>query len=209
MIVRMRLPALLSAALLSACASTSTFTSTWKDPNATPLEFERQKVVAAVLIKDESKRRAAEGKLAQQIAVRGAQGRSMYSMFPDATGNNEPALRAAMEAEGVKGVIVMRPINVDKKVTITETYQEPSYVSFWGGYYGQGFAMSYSSGPSEPSVRERTVVYVETLVYSLTQNKLVWGGQSKTVDPDNVAALIEELAAATTKALQKEKLIKK
>jgi len=206
MIAYMRLLTLLSVVLLSACAST--FTKTWKDPDATPLEFARQKVVAVVLLKDESKRRAAEGKLAQQIAVRGAQGRSMYSMFPDATVGNEAATRAAMEAEGVKGVIVMRPINVDTKVTITENYQEPSYVSFWGGYYGQGFAMSYSSGSNEPDVRETTVVYVETLVYSLTQNKLVWGGQSKTTNPDNVAALIEELAAATTEELQKEGLIK-
>jgi len=207
MIACMRLLVALSAVLLSACAST--FTSTWKDPDAKPLEFARQKVVAVVLLQDESKRRAAEGKLAQQIAVRGAQGRSMYSMFPDAAVGNESATRAAMEAEGVKGVIVMRPINIDREVRITQSYQEPSYVSFWGGYYGQGFAVSYSTGSNEPRVSENMVVYVETLVYALDQNKLVWGGQSKTTNPDNLATLIEELAAATTQALQKEGLINK
>jgi hypothetical protein len=191
--------------LLSGCAST--FTSTWKDPEAMPLEFKSQKVVAVVLVKDESTRRLAEDRLAQQIAAHGAQGRSMYSMFPDATIGNEKETRAALEAAGVKGIVVMRPINVDKKIHITNNYQDPSYASFWGGYYGYGFALSYSTASSEPTVRETTVVYVETLVYSLKQNKLVWGGRSKSTNPETLAALIEDLSKATAYELKKQRLI--
>jgi hypothetical protein len=198
---------LLSAVLLTGCASV--FSNTWKDPDAKPLEFKRHKVVAVVLLNDQSRRRLAEDRLAQQIAVRGAQGRSMHSMFPNATVGNEAETRAAMEAEGVKGVIVMRPITVDRTYRITQPYQEPNYVSFWGGYYGTGFSMSVSTGSNEPEVKETTVVYVETLVYSLSQNKLVWGGHSKTTNPDNVTELVEELAAAVTSELQKEGLVKK
>ena len=206
MIAYLKLLTLLGAVLLSACAST--FTQTWKDPNATPLKFEGEKVVAVVLMKGETSRRLAEDRLAQQIAVRGAQGRSMYSLLPDATEGNEQATRAALEAQGVKGVIVMRPINVDKEVRITQNYQDPSYASFWGGYYGHGFSMSYSSGSSSTTIKETTVVYVETLVYSLEQNKLVWGGQSKVTNPDDLTELVHKLTAATTKELKKEKLIK-
>jgi hypothetical protein len=200
-----RLLTLLSTVLLSACAST--FTTTWKDPAATPLEFRGHKVVAVVLLKDESRRRLAEDRLAQQIAARGAEGRSLYSLLPGATADNEPETRAALEAAGVKGAIVMRPIHVDKEVRITEPYQEPSYASFWGGYYGYGFALSYSS-PRESTVSETTVVYVETLVYSLEQNKLVWAGRSKTTDPETLAELIEELSRATTAELKTQGLIK-
>jgi hypothetical protein len=195
---------LLGTVLLSACAST--FSSTWKDPKATPLEFKSHKVVAVVLLKDESKRRLAEDRLAQQIAARGAEGRSMYSLLPGATADNEKETRAALEAAGVKGAIVMRPIHVDKEVRITEPYQEPSYASFWGGYYGYGFALSYST-PREATVSETTVVYVETLVYSLEQNKLVWAGRSTTTNPETLTELIEELSAATTSELQKQGLI--
>ena len=207
MIAYMRLLPLLGAVLLSACAST--FSTTWKDPAATPLEFRGHKVVAVVLLKDEAKRRLAEDRLAQQIAVRGAEGRTMYSLLPGATAGNEQETRAALEAAGVKGAIVMRPINVDREVRITEPYEEQSYASFWGGggYYGYGFALSYSS-PREATVSEKTVVYVETLVYSLEQNKLVWGGRSKTTNPDTLAELIQELSAATTSELQKQGLIK-
>ena len=113
MIAYTRLLTLLGAVLLSGCAST--FATTWKDPNATPLEFKSQKVVAIVLLKDESARRLAEDRLAQQIAVRGAEGRTMYSLVPNATPGNEQQTRAALEAAGVKGAIVMRPINVDEQ----------------------------------------------------------------------------------------------
>jgi hypothetical protein len=200
-----RLLTLFGAVLLSSCAST--FSTTWKAPEATPLGFRGQKVVAAVLLKDESNRRLAEDRLAQQIAARGAQGRTLYSLVPGPIAGNEQEARAALEAAGVKGVIVMRPINVDKKVRITEPYEEQSYASLWGGYYGYGFALSYSS-PRESTVSETTVVYVETLVYSLEQNKLVWAGRSKTTNPETLAELIEELSVAATSELQKEGLIK-
>jgi hypothetical protein len=206
MMAYLRTPLLLGTVLLSGCAST--FSTTWKDPAALPLEFKSQKVVAIVLVKDQSTRRLAEDRLAQQIAARGAQGRSMYSMFPNLTEGNEAETRAALEAADVRGVIVMRPISVDKETRITQPYQDPSYASFWGGYYGYGFSMSYSTGSSQPTVTEKATVYVETLVYSLKQNKLVWGGRSKSVNPETLTVLINELAAATTLELKKEKLIK-
>ena len=58
-------------------------------------------------------------------------------------------------------------------------------------------------------IRTNTIVSVETLVYSLKQNKLVWGGQSKTTNPSSVDKLVKTLATATAKELQKQGLIPK
>jgi hypothetical protein len=198
---------LLAAFFLTGCASTSTYTTTWKSPEATPLGFRGQKVVAAVVVKDDAKRRLAEDRLAQQIAAHGAQGRTMYSLLPSATGGDEQAIRAALEAAGVKGLIVMQPVYVDRDVRVTPAYEGGGSASLWGSSYGSGFAVSYSS-PREAKVSETTVVYVETRVYSLEQNKLVWAGQSKSSDPETVTELIEQLSAATASELQKEGLIK-
>jgi hypothetical protein len=205
MIAYTRLLLLTGVILLSGCAA-STFATTWKDPAATSLGFRGQKVVAIVLLKDPSKRRLAEDRLAQQIAVRGAEGRSLYSLLPGSATGSQEEIRAALESAGVKGAIVMRPIYVDREVHITEPQQEESYASFWAGSYGYGVSMSYSS-PREPIVTEKTVVYLETLVYTLAQNKLVWTGRSKTTNPNTLAALIEEISAATTSELKKEGLI--
>jgi hypothetical protein len=197
---------LLGVLFLSACTSTSTFTTTWKSPDATPLGFKGQKVAAAVVAKDEAKRRLAEDRLAQQISVRGAQGRAMYSLLGGATVGDEQAIRSALDAAGVKGLIVMQPVYVDRDVRVTPAYEGGGSASLWGSSYGSGFAISYST-PREAQVSEKTVVYVETRVYSLEQNKLVWAGQSKSTDPDTVTELIEQLAGATATELQKAGLI--
>src|SRR5262245_38532362 len=164
---------LLGAFFLAGCAS-STYTSTWKSPDVTPLGFRGEKVVAAAIVKDEKQRRLAEDRLAQQIAVRGAQGRTMYSLLPQVT-TNEQAVRAALEGIKAKGLIVLEPIYIDRNVTITPAYEGGGEASVWGGTGGGGFAISYSS-PREAQISEKTVVYIVTRVYSLVQKKIVWCG---------------------------------
>jgi hypothetical protein len=50
-------------------------------------------------------------------------------------------------------------------------------------------------------------VSVETLVYSLKQNKLVWAGQSQTTNPNNVDSFVREVATAAAQELRKHGLI--
>jgi hypothetical protein len=206
MIVLTRPLMLIGISLLFGCAASSTLTSKWKSTEAAPLAFHGKKVVAAVITNDDSRRRLSEDRLAQQSAVRGAEGRTMHSLLPGATAGNEPAMRAALEAANVKGLIVMEPIYVHRDVRITPAYEGGGSASLWGGSYGTGFAMSYST-PREAKVSESTVVYIETRVYSLEQNKLVWAAQSRSTDPDTLTELIEELSAAIASELQKEGLI--
>jgi hypothetical protein len=54
-----------------------------------------------------------------------------------------------------------------------------------------------------------TVVSVETLVYSLRQNKLVWGGQSTTTNPADVERLVADTAGKVAKELERQGLLSK
>src|SRR5690606_16013092 len=118
-------------------------------------------------------RRAGEDALAREITARGAQGVAMYRLLPDPAPANESAVRAAFESAGAKGVVVMRLVQVDKEVVSAPVaHSSPAYGRYWGGYYGGGWTGT--------ELRTDTIVSVETLVYSLAQNKLVWAGQSKT-----------------------------
>jgi len=203
-----RLIVLSSVLTLSACAST--FVSTWKSPDAQPLELKGAKVAAVVLMEGQSSRRLAEDTLAREITTRGAQGIAMYTIVPDATPANEPATRAALEKAGVQGVLVLRPMSVNKDITATPimTYADPNYGGYWGGYYGYGLGAPYAGTMTTGGdIRVDTVVTVETLMYSLKQNKLVWSGQSKTTNPPETEDFVRELAAATAEALKKAGLI--
>jgi len=200
----------LVAVLATAC-ETSQFVSTWKSPDAQPVQVNGTKVAAVVMINDRSTRRVAEDTLAAEITRRGGQGIAMYTLQDDdAKPSAEAATRAALEKAGVEGVVVMRPVKSDKDITVTpvNTYS-PMYGAYWGGYYGYGWGSSWAGGPVSMGndIRVDTIVYVETLVYSLKQNKLIWSAQSKTTNPENVKQLISELAGATADELKKLDLV--
>jgi hypothetical protein len=198
---------ILASVMLSACATTS-FVSTWKAPDAKALQLSGAKVAAVVMIQNEAARRAAEDALAREITAHGAQGVAMYTIQPEARPNNEQAVRAAVEGAGVAGAVVMRPVGKEKEVVATPVaYGGPMYGGYWGGYYGYGWGSPYAYGGTE--IRTDTIVSIETLVYSLRQNKLVWAGQSKTTNPTGVDQLVKETSTAVALELQKQGLIPK
>ena len=200
-----------AAGVLALCACTPAFVSTWKAPDAKPFELSGAKVAPVVMMRNEAARRSAEDTLAQEITAHGAKGVPMYQIFPDARPANEAEARKALEKAGMAGVVVMRPISVDKEVVSTpSSYPGGPYGSYWGGYYGYGWGSPWGMGPpTGGEIRTNTIVTIETLIYSFRQNKLVWGGQSRTTNPRDVDKVVKSLATDAAKELQKEGLIGK
>jgi hypothetical protein len=56
-------------------------------------------------------------------------------------------------------------------------------------------------------VHTERLFHMETQVYSLKDDKVVWGGISKTTDPKNARQLVEEVAKAVAKDLKKQGLV--
>jgi hypothetical protein len=200
-----RLMAVAASAVLAACATTS-YNSTWRNPEAQAVgPMSGETVVAMVMSKNASTRRAAEDALAREISANGAKGIAGYTVVPDDAVGDEAKARAAIEKAGAVGVVVMRPVSKEKQITSTPSmYMGPSYGPYWGGYYGYGWGGAWSTGPD---IRTDTIVSVETLVYSLKQNKLIWAGESKTTNPSNVDSFVRELATSAAKEMKKAKLL--
>jgi hypothetical protein len=186
----------------AACATTS-FTSTWKAPDAQPVVLSGQKVLAFVMTKNQAARRAAEDALAREITAGGATGVPSYTLIPDPGASDEARSKAQVEGSGATGVVVMRPVDTSKEVVATSTYAGPMYGPYWGGYYGYGWGGAWGG----VDVRTNTIVSVETLVYSLQQNKLIWAGQSSTTNPSKVDAFVRELATAARREMKKAGLL--
>ena len=194
---------LCAAVGLSGCAAS--LVSSWKAPDAAPFRLQGEKVAAVVMVSDQTIRLAGEDALARELSERGAQGVPMYTLLADAV-PDEAKARAAAEQAGIVGVVVLRPVRIDKEVSSRPvTYSGPMYGGFWGGYFGHGFGAPWSVSGGE--IRTDTIVIVETLVYSLSQNKLVWGGQSKTTNPASVDRLIANAAKQVADELERQGLI--
>jgi len=195
----------LVAASLAACATT-TFSSSWKAPDAQPMgSLAGQKVVAVAVTKNQAMRRSAEDALVGVLNARGAQGIPSYSIIGDNAVQDEAKAKAAIEKTGAVAVVVMRPVAQEKEVSATSSmYMGPRYGGYWGGYYGYGWGGAYGGGVD---IRTDTIVTVETLVYSLKQNKLIWAGQSKTTNPSKIDAFVKEVAAGAGKEMKKAGLL--
>ena len=193
---------LCAAVGLSGCAAG--LVSSWKAPDAEPFRIRGEKVAAVVMANDHTIRLAGEEALARELSARGADGVPMYTLLAGAD-PDEAKARAAAERAGVVGVVVLRPVRVDKEISSRRTYSGVMDGGFWGGYYGHGWGSAWSAA----EVRTDTIIIVETLVYSLRQNKLVWSGQSKTTNPANLNRLIENTAKQVADELVRQGLITK
>lgn len=189
-------------------AAGTTFVSTWKAPEAQPLNFKGKKVVALVISKEKAVRFGAEDYLTRELTQRGVQGLAAYGLIPEELTQDKEKAKAILEKEGVAGVVAMRVVGKDQQMsgTAASYYAGPAYATFWGsGYYSWGWSGVYDPG----YLRTDTIVSVETLVFSLEQDKLVWAGVSQTTNPKRVPDFIKQLTAKVAGELKKQGLIKK
>ncbi len=203
-----------SLALLLAGCATTTFTSIWKAPDAKPLQLQAgDKVVAMVVAESTSLRRSGEANLADELDKRGLKGVPAYTLLTDDEIKDEAKAKAAIEASGAVAAIVLRPRGQEQKVSSTPStyygssyYGSPYYGGFWGGgYYGHGWSGAYDPG----TIRTDTYVSIETVIYDLRQNKLVWAGQTKTMNPSDVESFVGELADAVSRELRASGMVAK
>jgi hypothetical protein len=221
--------ALLGGLSLPACGgATTVFVSSWRPPDAEPLDMKGEPMAGVVMMKDDATRRNAEDALAREITHYGAKGIPMYRLLPGPALGNEAAARSAVEQAGVKGVVVMRPMGTRTKTETQQTYSSPYYSGYWGGYYPYGWGSAWgpplnpyrnpvNAGPTfygpapggsvETTKTTTEVVEVEVLVYSLKQNTLVWAGKSESTEPGKVDEFVTRLAAAVVKELRDVRLI--
>ena len=196
------------AALAVAGCATTTFNSTWKNPEAQAVTLHEQKVVALVVTKNEASRRGAEEAPARELNKLGVRGVPAYTLLPTEQVRDKDQAKAAFEKAGADGVVVMRVVGQEKELTSTPggCYAAPYYGSFWGGggYWGYGWGAVYDPG----YLRTDTIVSVETLVYSLKQDKLAWAGRSETTNPSKADDFIKELTAGVVREMKKVGLIR-
>jgi hypothetical protein len=196
----------LSAAALAVACATTSFQSTWKAPDAQPLQFKGKKVAALVVSKEEGVRYGAEDALARELTARGAVGVAAYSLIPKELVQDKEKAKEFLAKADVAGVVAMRVVGKDQQLSSSPGgfYGGPGYATFWGaGYYGYGWGAVYDPG----YLRTDTIVTVETLVYSLKQDKLVWAGQSETTNPSKVGPFIKELVTKAATEMKKQGLI--
>ena len=205
----------LALSALVACNKTeTTISQSYRNPGFEQTVFTKLLVVGVA--SDEESRQAFENAFANAIVDAGGGAETSWSVLPKEEQLEEDELRAAIKAGGFDGVLVTRLLSVDKdqEYTPASTYSNPRtryYGGGGGGLYGYGFYGFYGTTWAqvhEPGYFETsTTLKLETNLYSVATDGLVWTGQSKTVDPDSVPDARESITTAVATKLKEERLI--
>lgn len=201
-----RLALLGALALGAAACATTNFISTWTEPTAQPLD--RSKKVATVMMSTrEALRRSAEVAMAEEIRRRGVEAVESYTLLPGESARDTARARQVLGEQGVDAVLIMRVVGKDQQISYTpgtSMYVGGPYYGSTMGYWGYGWGAAYSPG----YMTTDQIVTVESLVYSVTQGKLLWAGQSETTNPEDLESFINELVSAVGGELRNKGIIK-
>ena len=181
------------------------FKSVWRSPDAAKVSFAGKKVAALVISQDDSLRVAGEESLVTELTARGLQAVATYRIAPKEELQSAERARGWFEKANVDGVVALRPVSSEKRISYNDSlWLSPSYNTFWG-YYGYGWSSAVVIG----DVDRDTFITVETLIYSIPLDKLMWAGVSETRNPKTLSKFIEELVKESVKELQKQGLAKR
>ena len=195
--------AFIAISLLISCTSTE-IVSSWKDPTTTISANQIDKILFIALVKDESFRRVVEDKL---VALSHGKGLASYSIV---TGNNlsktdQASITQRLKADGVDLIVIMRLVDVKEETryvpgsSMSGYGGMPGYGGYWGGY-GYAAPMYYTPGYYTTDKK----YLVETNVYSVEQDKLVWSGTTSSMNPSKIETTTAEIVDAVIEKMKEE-----
>ena len=190
------------ALLLFGCSSSNKISNSWKNPDVTIESAKFQTMAVFAMVKDEQMRRGVEEAIVSQmpntIAV------PSYKMITKEELADIDAVKQKLKERGMEGALVLSVRNVNQKTSYYSSGMYPSAYYSFGGYYNYAWNYMY-----DPYVFSTTNVYVdlEILIYSLRDDKLVWYGESTSVNPKRIQETISELAVSVKNQLVEDELL--
>jgi hypothetical protein len=191
---------IMSLVLLISCGSMTSISKSWKDPSVSISMTDLHKMLVVAFLRNEQSRKLVEDRLVARLKGKGV---PSYSYIGDLKDKGEE-IRQKLVRDSFGGVIVMRLLDVDKQVNyIQGGAVYPSYYGNFATYYASSW-----NGFYQPGYYEQNKVYtVETNVYSVGLDKLVWSGVTTTPDPTKLDKTIDEIADVVAKEMRRQKFI--
>lgn len=204
----------LSLVILTSCGSGTTIVNSWRDPDISASKEEFKKIMVVALIKDEATRRIVENR----IAAIGPKFHSSYALLNGTNlGLTQEQKIKILQDENYDAVITMRLVDTLKETDYVPGTNTSIYYSnmAYGATYGYGFSSwygMYSPMYYDPGYYQETTYYmVETNVFSLKANKLIWTGTTKSADTSSqdLGLLTDSIIATVMTEMKKDGFIAK
>lgn len=193
---------ILGAFLIAGCSSSNKISNSWKNPDVTMESAKFQTVAVFAMVKEDQMRRDVEEAIVSQMPNTVAV--PAYKMITKEELADLDAVKQKLSERGMEGALVLSVRNVNQKTSYYSSGMYPSSYYSFGGYYNYAWNYMY-----DPFMYSTTNVYVdlEVLIYSLKDDKLVWYGESTSVNPKGIQQTISELAVSVKEQLVEDGLL--
>ncbi len=200
---RLKILLITMAIYVSGCSHSTVITDSWVNPDATKESIKFKKVAVFGLVFKNATRRIVEDELSKQlintIAVQS------YNVIDDDELGKSDLIKARLLKQGFDGALIFRLVNLENRESYSSGVYPGSYYSF-SGYYDYSWGYMYSAG----GIYKNDQIYTaEINIYSLSQDKLIWSGETMSLNPNDIPKAISEVSTAVKDQLADDGLLEK
>jgi hypothetical protein len=190
----------LVTALLVSCGPSTKIEKTWMEPGSSISQSAANNTLVIAMVKDETSRRVIEDMIVKRMNGKGA------PSYPFLTADllkehNQELLDAKLKEGKYTHILMMRLADIEKE---TSYVPGTTYYGGYGRYYGYGAGFYGSPG----YYTEDKNYFVETTIYSVEPDKLLWTGTTKSVNPDKIEKTVNEIADIVVEKMKKDGFLK-
>ena len=189
---------IISAFLFASCATT-TVTDAWKD-NA--YQGQPQKILVIMVAKSPDMRELFEDRFVGELNSRGNNTFQSYTIVPMEQLRDKEVVKSKIKSSGADTVLISRLVDTKTIESYNPglIYVVPDYYYGWGTYYGVIFADYGYTGDVQ-------VAYIETNLYDMKTEKLIWSTHTKTERTEGEQQLINTFIKVIVKKLSSAGII--
>lgn len=189
--------------MLCSCASTKIVNS-WMEPNKEITINKLKKVLVVAMFNNETSNHKAEDQMVSYLEGKGIPSYNYLNNSFDKT--RVEAIQNKIKKDGFDGAVTMRLIDVDKETLYQKNglNRYPNNYRDFSNYYYDS-SISYNNPENYVTTKTYTI---ETNIYSITENKIIWSALTETTDPKGVKKLTEEVSKVVYKQMLKDGFIK-
>jgi hypothetical protein len=202
--------------LVAACSST-TLSGSWADP---AFKNKIKNVYIIGIAKNETTRRIFEDAFSGHLGDNGVRTVSSYKDLPNSEEATREDIIKGMTDEGCDSVLLTKLVG-QRKETVTTPGRVSGYSSGgygnrggyygnrggyynnWGSYYGRRHEVVYTP----PTSTEFTILTVESVLYDLETEKMIWSGQFETVVEQDIEKNIKDFVIEVSKDMADKGII--
>jgi hypothetical protein len=196
---------------LFSCAANTKISQSWVEPD-------NKKSYNDLLIigigESQQNRRAYESYFVEELRANNTEAEASYKLIKSSEKIERDTVQKAIEGLEIDGVIITHMVAVDEETV----YRPGAGYGGYGGYagyggYGRGMygyyphVNSYVTSPGYYTTHETYTL--ETTLYDIETEELVWTARSRTFSPESVDEVIVDLTRLLIKDLKEKNLIKK